>query len=387
LRAQYPSSASFYGQLDARDGNTFLSAVGSTAAIVFRATNGPGTTAEGMRLTSVGLGIGESAPAQSLHVKTATSSTPITLGVLSNATGLPALSFNGAYASTTMAGIYGNGATASNLYYTVPAGQNHYFGIADSTKLTLNSDGNLGLGVTPSAWSVAKAIEIAGGSLISFGTGGLELWHNSFYNGSNSVYKNNGFASTYIQTSGQHRWSTAASGTAGNAISFNQEMTLDASGNLLVGRTTQAAGEKLSVKGEIRAGNAAGNNTLFLGIDTSNAYIGTSASGFGLKFEVDNSERARIDSSGNLLVGKTASSFGTAGIEINAGGGNSCRVTRDGGGLADFNRLSDDGELLGFWQDTNKEGSITVSGSTVSYNGGHLSRWSQWQNQTGKPEV
>jgi hypothetical protein len=164
-------------------------------------------------------------------------------------------------------------------------------------------------------------------------------------------------------------------------------MTLDASGNLLVGRTTQAAGEKLSVKGEIRAGNAAGNNTLFLGIDTSNAYIGTSASGFGLKFEVDNSERARIDSSGNLLVGKTASSFGTAGIEINAGGGNSCRVTRDGGGLADFNRLSDDGELLGFWQDTNKEGSITVSGSTVSYNGGHLSRWSQWQNQTGKPEV
>ena len=94
------------------------------------------------------LGIGTSSPAQTLHVKTSTSVTPITLGVLSNATGLPALSFNGAYASTTMAGIYGNGATASNLYYEVPSGQNHYFGIADVTKMTLDSSGNLLLGST-----------------------------------------------------------------------------------------------------------------------------------------------------------------------------------------------------------------------------------------------
>jgi hypothetical protein len=88
-------------------------------------------------------------------------------------------------------------------------------------------------------------------------------------------------------------------------------------------------------------------------------------------------ERARIDSSGSLLVGKTASSFGTAGVEINAGGGNFCRFTRDGGALADFNRLSNDGELIGFWQATTQEGSISVSGTTVSYNGGHLSRWAQ----------
>jgi hypothetical protein len=134
LRAQFPSSASFYGQLDSRDGNTFLSAVGSTAAIVFRATNGAGTTAEGMRLTSVGLGIGESAPAQSLHIKTSTAATPITLGVLSNATTLPALSFNGAYASTTMAGTY---SSSGSLYTTAPSGAAQYFSIADHHKCTL----------------------------------------------------------------------------------------------------------------------------------------------------------------------------------------------------------------------------------------------------------
>jgi hypothetical protein len=88
-------------------------------------------------------------------------------------------------------------------------------------------------------------------------------------------------------------------------------------------------------------------------------------------------ERARIDSSGTLLVGKTASSFGTAGIEISVGGNKYSTFTRSGGGLADFNRLSDDGELVGFYQDSTKEGSISVSGTTVSYNGGHLSRWAQ----------
>ena len=60
LRAQYPSSAGYYAQLDSRDGNTHLSAVGSTAAIVFKATDGPGTTAEGMRLTSTGLEVKQS---------------------------------------------------------------------------------------------------------------------------------------------------------------------------------------------------------------------------------------------------------------------------------------------------------------------------------------
>jgi hypothetical protein len=41
LRAQYPSSAGYYAQLDSRDGNTHLSAV---STLVFKATNGPGTT-------------------------------------------------------------------------------------------------------------------------------------------------------------------------------------------------------------------------------------------------------------------------------------------------------------------------------------------------------
>jgi hypothetical protein len=42
-----------------------------------------------------------------------------------------------------------------------------------------------------------------------------------------------------------------------------------------------------------------------------------------------------------------------------------------------INRLGNDGVLLQFLQATTEEGTISVSGTTVSYNGGHLSRWAQ----------
>jgi len=41
-----------------------------------------------------------------------------------------------------------------------------------------------------------------------------------------------------VNNSGQIQFKIAPSGTAGNAITFTQAMTLDASGNLLVGLTT-----------------------------------------------------------------------------------------------------------------------------------------------------
>jgi hypothetical protein len=42
-----------------------------------------------------------------------------------------------------------------------------------------------------------------------------------------------------------------------------------------------------------------------------------------------------------------------------------------------INRNNADGDLVQFYSTGTKEGSISVSGTTVSYNGGHLSRWSQ----------
>ena len=61
-----------------------------------------------------------------------------------------------------MAGIYANGATSTSLYYMIPSGQNHFFGIADVTKMTLNSDGNIKL---------SNNISVGGATPTTSGTG------------------------------------------------------------------------------------------------------------------------------------------------------------------------------------------------------------------------
>jgi hypothetical protein len=82
-----------------------------------------------------------------------------------------------------------------------------------------------------------------------------------------------------------------------------------------------------------------------------------------------------LDASGNLLVAKTSSSTATVGFEARANGVLSNTVNSITGVF--INRLGNDGSLIDFQQDNNAEGSISVSGTTVSYNGGHLSRWAQ----------
>ena len=109
------------------------------------------------------------------------------------------------------------------------------------TAMTLNANG-LGIGVTPSAWGgTAKAIQIGSYSGIYNDVDFTVVVNNAFFNGTNNIYRNTAPASQYDQQAGSHVWRTAPSGTAGNAITFTQAMTLDASGNLLVGTTTSLA--------------------------------------------------------------------------------------------------------------------------------------------------
>ena len=74
------------------------------------------------------------------------------------------------------------------------------------------------------------------------------------------------------------------------------------------------------------------------------------------------SERMRIDSGGRLLVGKTASSQSTAGGTLEAG---SILGVVSGGNCLRLNRLSDDGDIAQFRQDSGDVGAIATAGTSL----------------------
>jgi hypothetical protein len=184
-------------------------------------------------------------------------------------------------------------------------------------RLRLDSSGNLGLGVTPSAWSGMRALQLGDGAFAmsadGAGAGDGSLTWNGYYNGTNWIYGyTGGGSSRYRQNESGHAWFYAPSGTAGNAISFTQAMTLDASGNLLVGTTSALLGA--SGRGNITV-NGSSNSIFTFGIsNATSGYIYSSASNLEIdaqgsrfiQFNTNGSERARIDSSGSLLVGTTS---------------------------------------------------------------------------------
>jgi|688.fasta_scaffold209581_3 hypothetical protein len=196
-----------------------------TPAGVFDWYDGTGGTR--MTLNSTGLGVGVS-PAFKIHAN----------GVIGTTNTF------GAFTALQTAGGTGYRWTLANdnnfyLQYS-PDG----FGSTATSRIALDSSGNVGVGVTPStAWNTGGNLQVGvfAGLYTNSSLGAVDLTSNSIRTGSDtyqylSASSNN--ATRFQQRDGSFRWFNAVAGTSPNAITFTQAMTLDASGNLLVGLTT-----------------------------------------------------------------------------------------------------------------------------------------------------
>jgi len=112
--------------------------------------------------------------------------------------------------------------------------------------------------------------------------------------------------------------------------------------------------------------------------------IDQGATGAAIIFRQNGTELMRIDSSGNLLVGTTSDNVVIAdaeGISIQADA--SIQANTDGSTIpCRIGRLGTDGTLIEFRGQTTVEGTISISGSTVSYNGFTGTHWSRFTDNS-----
>jgi hypothetical protein len=178
---------------------------------------------------------------------------------------------------------------------------------AGTKRMVIDASGNVGIGVTPQTWTVYKPLSIAGvgqNVAASGGAGELQLTANCYYNGGwkyATTQKTGRFA--VGEGYNDFKWFQAASGTADTAVSFTQAMTLDTSGNLLVGTTSDVprnfssgSGIKLAANGGIEAAGSGDSN--FINI--------TSASGNMLIF------RRQANTVGIISTNGTNTTYGTS---------------------------------------------------------------------------
>jgi hypothetical protein len=320
-------------------------------------------------------------------------------------------STNGTGAKVNIKGIAVSGA-GTNTALT--------FGTSDSTSATaiermrIDSSGNVGIGMSPTNTSNYTTLDISNntGSIINLNDNETRI--GSFFNTANDVTVGN-FSSTGFlgfRTNSTERMRIDSSGNVGIGVSpstslhvkgaaaatlllqsadgqsagvlfgdasdasrghieyltsdqmvfkvnnLTEAMRIDSSGNVGVGTSPST---KLHINGgrstfysqdnyAVGVGNAAGQLGGYIGSPSVNVMSFSEPGGV---------ERMRIDSSGNVLVGKTSASGGIAGTVLAASG--LTRLTASGIAVAEINRLSSDGSIVDFKKDGTTVGSISVA--------------------------
>jgi hypothetical protein len=277
----------------------------------------------------------------------------------------------------------------TNTSIRFPAADTVTVETAGVERLRVDSSGNVGIGTS----SPAQMLHLSGTipDIQYTDTTGNE-WR---------VGNNNGVFRFYDVTAAAERMRIDASGNVGigtnspgsplevsfsNSSVYSSATDTDYAASLTIGNTSDTEGSYSALK--LLSQNAGGVTGFWsiASVSTSSNYDNH------LVFHqrtgsATYAERARIDSSGNFFVGATelsTTSTTDTGGSITANGAAS--FLRASNTPLNVMRQTNDGTLVDLRQGGTSEGTISVSGTTVSYNGGHLSRWAQFPDNS-RPEL
>ncbi len=149
-----------------------------------------------------------------------------------------------------------------------------------------------------------------------------------------------------------------------NASAPADSLAIDSSGNVGIGTTSPARQLEIYDDGTngqsvlaITAQNTDSSRIMFADTDDNNIGILDYAhSDNSMRFTVNNSERMRINSGGAIIWGNTTSTV------------SGCEFSNYGNASLDVRRYADAGNVMLFRDDTTVSGTISVSGSSCSYN-------------------
>ena len=240
------------------------------------------------------------------------------------------------------------------------------FGTNSTERMRITSSGNVGIG-TASPNSTASAgpnLEISGTA-----GGNLVLSDSNATSGQRAKYLLSQGGTLYVGHS------------ADDGTSPVNDLVVDSSGNVGIGTTSPQRVLVLSKSDSTGVQTQYTNSTT--GVGASNGFtVGIDGSenaelwnfqNTDMLFATNGTERMRIDSSGNLLVGTTDNTPYNNGTSTSADkgiclGNGFISTANYNASAADFNRTGTDGNIVNFYKNGAAKGNISITSSAVAYN-------------------
>jgi hypothetical protein len=350
--------------------NTSIGAsTASTGAFTTLSTTGA-LTYGGVTLSNSVTGTGSMVLSNSPTLVTPALGTPAS-GVVTNLTGTASININGTVGATTAStgafttlsatgvttvqagtvsdpAITTTGDTNTGIFF--PAADTIAFSEGGVERMRLDNAGNVGIGTSAPVANLQVGNGIGAGFVV--GTPAPYIWVSSGANTSSGI---DGSPQELLRLSWEEGSQNLGAGE-GSAINFSARLVGDTAG---VFRTVAQVATKKET----------GTDDAISALTFSTSSDGTTA---------NLTEQGRFTSDGLFVVGNTEY---TGDAASGSGGGFSSAglvwAAVSEATVAIFNRQGNDGQVVAIRQAGTTEGNISVSGTTVSYNGGHLARWAQ----------